>query len=87
MFSEHDRVGLTSDIDASKLKTGDVGTIVHVYPERAAFEVEFVAPDGQSSVVTTVLPSQMRPVGRTDIKHAREMAGADGATAPRDRLR
>lgn len=73
MPEEHDRIVLTTDISDAGLKIGDVGTIVHVYPERRAFEVEFLALDGSTAVVATVLPSQARQVTPTDITHARAL--------------
>ena len=73
MFEEHDRVVLTDDIADMDLKAGDVGTIVHIYPNAEAFEVEFLALDGNTAVLATVLPSQVRPVAHTDITHAREI--------------
>lgn len=73
MLEEHDRIVLTTDISDMGLKIGDVGTIVHVYPERRAFEVEFLALDGSTAVVATVLPSQARQVTHTDITHARAL--------------
>ena len=38
MLEEHARVVLTDDIADMDLKTGDVGTIVHVYPNGEAFK-------------------------------------------------
>ena len=73
MPEEHDRIVLTTDISDVGLKIGDVGTIVHVYPERRAFEVEFLALDGSTAMVATVLPSQTRRVTPTDITHARAL--------------
>ena len=84
MLDEHDRVVLTGDIRESKLKTGDVGTIVHVYCQRDALEVEFMALDGRSAALATVSPSQIRPVSPTDLTHARRFPNRDrAATAPR----
>ena len=57
MFTEHDRVVLTADLAETALKAGDVGTVVHVYPNAAAFEVEFLALDGNTAALATVLPS------------------------------
>ncbi len=74
MRAEHDRIVLTDDIADTDLKAGDVGTIVHVYPNGEAFEVEFLALDGHTAALATVLPSQVRPVARTDITHAREIS-------------
>jgi len=73
MLAEHDRVVLTDDITETDLKAGDVGTIVHIYPKAAAFEVEFLALDGNTAALATVSPSQVRPVAHTDITRAREI--------------
>ena len=45
-----------------------------VYPNGEAFEVEFLALDGHTAALATVLPSQVRPVARTDITHARQIS-------------
>ena len=56
MFKEHDRIVLTIDISDDGLKAGDVGTIVHVYPQREAFEVEFLTLDGDTAAIVNILP-------------------------------
>lgn len=71
MFKEHDTVVLNDDLTAERLKAGDVGTIVHVHPQGAAFVVEFLALSGDTVAITTVSPSQVRPVSNRDINHAR----------------
>ena len=71
---EHDRVVLTTDLAREKLAAGDVGTVVHVYEDREAFEVEFVALDGESVAVVTLERAQVRAVGRREITHARRVA-------------
>jgi Domain of unknown function (DUF4926) len=76
MISEHDLVVLTSDVPGESLKAGDVGTVVHIHRGGAAYEVEFVTLKGQTVAVATVLKAQCRPVGRRDISHVRELAGA-----------
>ncbi len=73
MLEEHDRIVLTDDISDSGLKAGDVGTIVHTYPNGEAFEVEFLTLDGNTAALASVLPSQARLVTRTDITHTREI--------------
>ena len=77
MLEEHDRIVLTDDIADLRLKAGDVGTIVHVHRGGQAFEVEFLALDGNTAALATVRSSQARPVTGADITHAREvkMAG------------
>lgn len=71
MFREHDRIVLTADLAADQLKTGDVGTIVHVHRDQSAFEVEFLALDGNTAAVATVPASRLRPVAATDLTHVR----------------
>jgi hypothetical protein len=74
MIKEHDCVVLTSDLPDEGLQAGDVGTVVHIHRNAAAYEVEFITLTGQTVAVATVLPSQLRPVGRRDITHVRELA-------------
>ena len=74
MIGEHDRVVLTAPVPEEGLESGDVGTVVHVYPDGTAFEVEFTALDGRTAAVATVEASQVRPIRSREITHAREMA-------------
>lgn len=69
MIKEHDCIVLTQDLPGEGLQAGDVGTVVHIYRDGAAYEVEFVTLTGQTVAVATVLPAQLRPVGRQDIAH------------------
>ncbi|MCE2447760.1 MAG: DUF4926 domain-containing protein [Candidatus Latescibacteria bacterium] len=64
MFKEHERIVLISDILEEGLVAGDVGTIVHVHPREEAFVVEFMALDGNTAAIATVLPSQARLTSR-----------------------
>ena len=73
-INEHDRVVLTTDLSGEKLAAGDVGTVVHVYREGQAFEVEFVSLDGETVAVVTLERAQIRPVERREITHARRVA-------------
>jgi hypothetical protein len=73
MFKEHDQIVLTSDLPEEALKAGDVGTIVHIHRQGEAFEVEFLALDGNTIAVATVLASQVRPVTDRDVTHARPL--------------
>ena len=73
MLEEHDRVVLTADLQEDRLRAGDVGTIVHVHRRGEAFEVEFLALDGHTVAVATVMASQLRPVSTGDITHARAL--------------
>lgn len=71
MLLEHERIVLTADIPEEGLKAGDVGTIVHIYPQHVAYEVEFFSLDGNTVAVATVEREQARPVTGLDITHAR----------------
>jgi hypothetical protein len=69
-------VVLKTPIAEEGLETGDVGTIVHVYRDGRACEVEFTTLAGKTAVVVTVEASQVRPVNRREITHARELTAA-----------
>ena len=71
---EHERVVLTAPIAHEGLETGDVGTVVHVYDDGQAFEVEFTTLNGLTAAVTTVEASNVRPVTSREITHARALA-------------
>ena len=66
MIEDLDRVVLTRDIPEKKLKAGDVGTVVMVYKDGEAFEVEFMTLDGGTfalatpriSALMSILPSE-----------------------------
>jgi hypothetical protein len=74
MIHEHERAVLTKDIPEQGLKAGDVGTVVHVYKDGAAYEIEFFALDGRTPDIVTIESDQVRPVGRRDMLHARELS-------------
>ena len=74
MINELDRVVLTEAVPGESLEKGDVGTVVHVYDDGKAYEVEFTTLDGHTAAVVTVEASHVRPVGRREITHARELA-------------
>ena len=76
MIHEHDRVVLTSSVPSEGLEAGDVGAVVHVYPGETAYEVEFVALDGNTRAVVTLEANQVRPVTGRDMPHAREIQTA-----------
>ncbi|MGH3976573.1 MAG: DUF4926 domain-containing protein, partial [Pseudonocardiaceae bacterium] len=72
MINEHDRVVLTTTVPGEGLEAGDVGTVVHVYQDGIAFEVEFTTLTGDTAAVVTLEASQVRPVGNREITHARD---------------
>lgn len=74
MIKEHDPVVLGAAVPAEGLVAGDVGTVVHLYRDGQAFEVEFTTLEGKTAAVITLEASQIRPVGQREISHARELA-------------
>ena len=72
MFRELDTVVLAHDVEEYGLKRGDVGAVVHRYPDGKAFEVEFVTGGGHTAGVLTLTISDIRPMGKGEILHARE---------------
>jgi len=72
-IKEHDCVVLTASLPEEKLEAGDVGTVVHIHKGGVAYEVEFVTLAGETIAVATVEASQVRPVGKRDLNHVREL--------------
>jgi len=71
MIKEHDRIVLRKGVPEKGLKTGDVGTVIHVYKKGEAFEVEFLTLHGETVAIATLDASQVRPVLKKEITHAR----------------
>lgn len=77
MIKELDRVVLKTPVAEEGLEAGDVGTVVElVYEDGQAYEVEFLTLDGHTAAVATLEASQIRPVTRQEITHARPLVGA-----------
>lgn len=60
MFKELEIVELAHDIEEYNLKEGIRGTIVEIYKDGKAYEVEFVAPDGKTIALLTLMPNDIR---------------------------
>ena len=75
-IKEHDCVVLTADLPEENLQAGDVGTVVHLYKDGAAYEVEFVTLGGRTIAVATVEANHVRPVSERDVSHVRELQTA-----------
>jgi hypothetical protein len=73
MIKEHDLVVLGTSVPSEGLVAGDVGTVVHIYHDGQAYEVEFTTLEGKTAAVITVEASQIRSVGHREISHAREL--------------
>lgn len=74
MIEEHSNVVLTKDIEASGLRGGDIGTVVMVHADGAAYEVEFMTLSGDTLAVLTLAADHVRPVDAREIAHARKVA-------------
>jgi len=74
MISELDTVVLTEDLPDKGLRKGDLGTVVMVYNNNAAYEVEFVTLDGETVSVATLTPAQIREIKKGEMPHARNLA-------------
>ena len=76
MINELDCIVLTTDLPEYGLAAGDIGTVVMVHQNAQGLEVEFISLDGQTLAVTSLYPSQVRPVVRNEIAHARLLEAA-----------
>jgi hypothetical protein len=74
MLKEHDTVVLTRDLPAVGLAAGDLGAIVHIYPDGHALEVEFIGLTGETIAVETLPIDAVRPVQAREIAHVRAVA-------------
>ena len=62
MIKEHDCVVLTEDLPEEKMRSGDIGTVVHIHQGGTGYEVEFMTLAGETVAVITLLPTQIRVV-------------------------
>lgn len=73
MIHEHDQIVLTADLDGTRFKAGDVGTVVHIYTSGQYFEVEFFSLGGETLSIETVPAVNARPIGAMEVVHARSL--------------
>ncbi|EFO79652.1 hypothetical protein OSCT_2516 [Oscillochloris trichoides DG-6] len=71
---ELDLVVLTHPVPDYGLQQGDVGTVVHVYHNAQAYEVEFVTAEGVTLAVLTLAQKAVRPLAAREILHVRDLA-------------
>ena len=71
MVKELDTVILKVDLPEAGLRAGDLGTVVLVHQGGTGYEVEFMTLDGETIAVVSLHSSQVRPIGRREIAHAR----------------
>jgi hypothetical protein len=71
MIQELDSVVLAADLPEHGLERGDIGTVVLTHRGGEGYEVEFMTLDGETLAVVSLLASQVRPIGRREVAHAR----------------
>ncbi len=74
MISEHAQVVVVEDLTDLPVCAGDIGTVVHVYEEGKAYEVEFISLVGQTVGVATLPAAKVCAFVEGEIAHARLMA-------------
>ena len=74
VISELDRAVLVSGVLEQKLRAGDVGTVVMVYRDGEAFEVEFLTLGGDTRALATLPASALRLAEDREVAHARQLA-------------
>ncbi len=67
MWKEHDVVTVPVAVPAEGLSAGDVGAIVHCYPDQNAYEVDFLDDHGRSKGVATLPGSQLLRLNLTSL--------------------
>jgi len=82
MITEHSLVVLDREPEHEKLHRGDVGTIVHVYKDGVAYEVEFVDGGGSTVALITVDANDVRRIESGELLHTRRCAEAEQKNAP-----
>jgi len=73
---EHENAVLTVELPSIGLMAGDVGVVVHVYEGGKAYEVEFIALDGNTVAVETLEAQKVRPIRAREMPHVRDIAAA-----------
>lgn len=76
IFQEHAQVVLACPLPALGLEPGDVGVVIHVHGQGAAYEVEFISLDGRTIGLQTLEAHQLRPVSASAVPHERLRAAA-----------
>ncbi len=59
MLREHDVVTITEDIPNEGVARGDVGAVVHCYPDLGVYEIEVLDDQGRSKCVVTAKEKQL----------------------------
>ena len=76
MIDENTQVVLKRALPGLGLEPGDVGIVVHVYHQGAAYEVEFLSLDGNTIGVVTVAAADLRQASGRAVLHERELSAS-----------
>jgi hypothetical protein len=68
----YEEVILVRDVPEHGLRTGDVGTVVHVYP-KGGLEVEFFTAAGKTHAVITLRETDVRTATDNDVVAVRSL--------------
>lgn len=66
-YDELDIVTLTHEIEEYGLSKGDSGTVVSVYNNGEAYEIEFINPNGKTIALLTLAPSDLCSVKNVSV--------------------
>ena len=80
MIQKFQDVVFTADLPAFHVAAGDVGTVVDVIRDVAAYQIEVFFLDGSTMGVVTAEASQIRPITSLDVTHARPLNSAEELT-------
>lgn len=72
-FKKLEIVVLAHDISEYRLKSGDVGTVVEIYP-RGGLEVEFVKGSGETQALLTLTERDVRKIDAHELLATRRLA-------------
>jgi hypothetical protein len=64
---------LLVDLPEHHLEKGDVGVVVEIHGNHEGYEVEFMTKEGRTIAVETLMANQVRPIGKQDVWHVREL--------------
>lgn len=72
-FEKLECVVLAHDIAEHGLRSGDLGTVVEIYPE-GGVEVEFVTGSGDTQALLTLTTQDIRKIDSLDLPATRRLA-------------
>ena len=73
MIKEYNEIVLLIDKPEKGLMKGDVGIVVEIYNNHEGYEVEFMTKEGKTVAVVTLEAHEVRPIGKKDMLHVREL--------------